>query len=123
MSARIRAYALGRLGFGVAALALPERVGGVLAGPGGQSPDARAFLRGIAGRELGLGSGLLLTAGSPPDARPWLLASACADLGDVAGVLGSWTEMAGDKRAPGLALAGAAALTGLLLAVGSSANK
>jgi hypothetical protein len=40
------------------------------------------------------------------------------DLGDVAGIAGSWSGLAEDKRGPGLALAaGAAVAGGVLLAV------
>ena len=52
-------YGIGRLVFGIAALAVPGTSGPVLAGEGGGAPDAQAFLRGMGGREIGLGLGLL----------------------------------------------------------------
>jgi hypothetical protein len=52
-------YAIGRMLFGVAALIAPGASGRILAGDGGAAPDAQAFMRGMGGREIGLGLGLL----------------------------------------------------------------
>ena len=113
MTKMILTYAIGRTVFGAAALVAPERLGRALAGPGGAVPDAQAFLRGIGGRELGLGVGLLATLRVGGDTRPWLLAGVCADAGDMAGMFGAWSHIPPAKRAPGLAFAGAAAAMGL----------
>ena len=51
----VTAYALGRAGFGAALLAAPRAGGQMLSGDGGATPDAQAFLRGMGGREVGLG--------------------------------------------------------------------
>jgi hypothetical protein len=111
------AYALGRLAFGGAALLAPAPTGRVLAGEGGATPDAQAFLRGIGGREIGLGIGLLRAVREQSPVAPWLAAGVLFDAGDVAGIAGAWAHMAPDKRVPGLVLAaGTAVAGGVLLA-------
>jgi hypothetical protein len=118
----VRAYALGRLAFGGAALAAPALTGRLLAGEGGATPDAAAFLRGVGGRELGIGLGLLKTAREGGAVAPWLVAGVLADAGDVAGIALGWSGLAPDKRVPGIAFAGAAAVAGaVLLAIGADA--
>jgi hypothetical protein len=117
MSRLVAAYGLGRIAFAVAALAAPRAVGFALAGTGGATPDARAFLRGMGGRDLALGLGVLASVRRDQSPLPWLLAGACADLGDVAGIAGSWAEMAPDRRGPGLAFAAGAGVAGLGLAL------
>ncbi|MHB8696274.1 MAG: hypothetical protein ACYDHH_34100 [Solirubrobacteraceae bacterium] len=112
---RVTVYAAGRIAFGAAALLVPATTGRMLAGEGGATADAQAFLRGIGGREIGIGLGLLTelrTGGSP---RPWLIAGVLADIGDVAGIAGAWQHMAPSKRWPGLTMAAAAATLGLAL--------
>jgi hypothetical protein len=108
-------YAIGRLIFGVAALAAPAASGRAIAGAGGAEPDAQAFLRGMGGRELGIGLGLLaaLRAGGP--VRPWLIAGVLADGSDLAGITGTWQHLAPAKRWLGVATAGGAAAAGAAL--------
>lgn len=108
-------YALGRLAFGAAALAAPATTGRMLAGAGGATPDAQAFLRGMGGREVGLATGLLLARRGGASPKPWLLAGVLFDSGDVAGIAGAWREMDPGKRVPGVAMAGAAAVAGVVL--------
>jgi hypothetical protein len=105
-------YATGRILFGVAALAVPATAGRVLAGDGGAAPDAQAFLRGMGGREIGLGLGLLAMIRANGPVRPWLIAALIADSSDIAGIAGAWQHMAPSKRLLGLATAGGAALIG-----------
>ena len=104
----VKTYALGRLAFGGAALLAPATTGRMLAGEGGATPDAQAFLRGIGGREIGLSLGLLraLREGSPLSS--WLAAGVMFDAGDMAGLACAWPRLAPDKRVPGLAMAAAA---------------
>lgn len=87
----------------------------MLAGDGGATPDAQAFLRGMGGREVGVGLGLLAAERDRASVRPWLIAGVLSDAGDMAGIAGAWAGMAPDKRAPGMAFAGAAAVCGLVL--------
>jgi hypothetical protein len=105
-------YATGRILFGVTAVAVPATAGRVLAGDGGAAPDAQAFLRGMGGREIGLGLGLLAMIRANGPVRPWLIAALIADSSDITGIAGAWRHMAPSKRLLGLATAGGAAVIG-----------
>jgi hypothetical protein len=105
-------YATGRILFGVTALTVPATAGRVLAGDGGAAPDAQAFLRGMGGREIGLGLGLLAMIRAHGPVRPWLIAALIADSSDITGIAGAWRHMAPSKRLLGLATAGGAAVVG-----------
>jgi len=109
------AYAVSRFAFGAAVLAAPGPAGRLLSGEGGTTPDAQAFLRGMGGREVGLGLGMLAAERTGASTKPWLLAGVLFDTGDVTGIAGAWNGLPADKRAPGIAFAGAAALAGLVL--------
>lgn len=109
------AYAIGRLAFGVAALAVPGMSGPILAGEGGGAPDAQAFLRGMGGREIGLGLGLLGAIRANRPASPWLVAGLLADCSDIAGIAGAWPHMPPAKRWLGVGMAGGAAAIGAAL--------
>ena len=113
-------YAVSRAAFGVAVLAAPRALGQMLSGRGGTTPDAQAFLRGMGGREVGLGLGLLAAVRGGASARPWLAAGVLSDLGDVLGITGAWGGLPADKRVPGVAFAGLAAAAGLVLLPRSS---
>jgi hypothetical protein len=110
---QLTAYALGRLAFGAAVLAAPAISGRALAGAGGAEPDAQAFLRGMGGREIGLGLGLLGALRARGPVRPWLVAALLADSSDIAGIAGAWRHMPPAKRVFGLGLAGATAAAGV----------
>jgi hypothetical protein len=111
----VSVYAVGRVAFGAVALIAPATTGRMLAGEGGAAPDAQAFLRGMGGREIGIGLGLLneIRRGGSP--RPWLTAGVLSDSGDITGITGAWQHMAPTKRWPGVTMAGAAAALGLRL--------
>jgi hypothetical protein len=108
-------YATGRILFGVAALVAPETTGRILAGDGAAAPDAKAFLRGMGGREIGLGAGLLATIQFNGPVKPWLVAALLADSSDIAGIAGAWPHMAPSKRLLGLGTAGGAAAIGAIV--------
>lgn len=108
-------YGVGRAAFGVALLIAPTPAGRILAGEGATTPDAQALLRGMGGRDLGLGLGMLGALRTQRSPRLWLLASVLADTGDATGIAGAWRHLDPDKRARGLAFAGAAATAGLAL--------
>jgi hypothetical protein len=115
----IAVFAISRIAFGIGALAAPAFVGRALAGAGGAEPDAQAFLRGMGGREIGLGLGTLaaLRAGVPVHA--WLIAILLGDSSDIAGIAGTWRHLRPEKRVIALATAGGAAAAGAaLLATG-----
>jgi hypothetical protein len=113
-----RGIAAGRIGFGVALLAAPER----FTEPWLGRRDARragtqVAVRGLAARDLALGAGTLT---APPQAlRGWVAASLVGDLGDLLatvtagpGVPRSGRVLVGGLAAGAVAL-GAVALAGL----------
>jgi hypothetical protein len=108
-------YATGRILFGIAALVAPGTVGRILAGDGGAEPDAQAFLRGMGGREIGLGLGLLAMIRDNGPVKPWLVAALLADSSDIAGIAGVWPNMVPSKRLLGLGTAGGAAVIGAIM--------
>jgi hypothetical protein len=108
-------YATGRILFGVAALVAPGTAGRILAGDGGAAPDAQAFLRGMGGREIGLGLGLLAMIRANGPAKPWVVAAVLADSSDITGIAGAWRHMTPSKRLLGLTTAGGAAAIGAAL--------
>ncbi len=109
------AYAIGRLVFGIVALAVPGTAGTVLAGEGGGAPDAQAFLRGMGGREIGLGLGLLGAIRGNHPVSPWLVAGVLADCSDIAGIAGAWSHLPPAKRWLGVGMAGGTAAVGAAL--------
>jgi hypothetical protein len=108
----ITLYTGARIIFGLAALAAPKTVGRLLAGDGGATPDATAFLRGMGGRELGIGLALVTAIRNGESVRPGLIAGLLADSSDVAGIAGAWPHMPPGKRWLGLTMAGGAGLAG-----------
>jgi hypothetical protein len=106
-------YAVGHGLFGAAALLAPAAVGRFVAGDGAAEPDAKAFLRGMGGREIGLALGLLNSTRTGMPVRPWLIAGLLADSGDILGIAGAWSHMTVAKRRIGLATAGGAVLAGV----------
>lgn len=106
-------YAIGRIAFGLASLTAPAVTGRTLAGPGGALPDAQAFLRGMGGREIGLGLGMLAAIRTDGPVRRWVVAGLLADTSDLAGIAGAWRHMPPAKRWLGLGTAGAAAAAGV----------
>jgi hypothetical protein len=108
----LRLYGIGRIVFGFTALAAPAVTGATLAGPGGALPDAKAFLRGMGAREVGLGLGLLDAVRTGGPARRWVVAGLLADAGDIVGIASAWEHMPPAKRWLGLGTAGAAAAAG-----------
>jgi hypothetical protein len=108
-------YAIGRIVFGMGALVAPASAGRILAGDGGAAPDAQVFLRGMAGRDIGLGLGLLAVIRANGPVKPWLIAAVLADSSDITGIAGAWRYMAPSKRWVGLGIAGGAAAIGSAL--------
>ena len=87
----------------------------MLAGDGGAAPDAQAFLRGMGGREIGLGLGLLAMIRADRPVKPWLIATLLADASDITGITGAWRHMDPSKRLLGLGTAGGAAAIGAIM--------
>jgi hypothetical protein len=75
----------------------------------------QAFLRGMGGREIGLGLGLLGAIRGNHPVAPWLVAGVLADCSDVAGIAGAWSHMPPAKRWLGVGMAGGTAAVGAAL--------
>ncbi|MGH9280465.1 MAG: hypothetical protein ACRD12_20525 [Acidimicrobiales bacterium] len=84
---QIRAFAIGRVGLGAAAIIAPGQMLKRWFGKGADSPVSRALTRFVGGRDVALGLGTLfaLSHGSP--VRGWLEAGMVADAGDMAATL------------------------------------
>jgi hypothetical protein len=111
----IALYAIARIAFGVGALAAPAALGRTLAGDGAAEPDAGAFLRGMGGREIGLGLGILAMLRTGGPVRPWVVAVVLGDSSDVAGIAITWRHLPPAKRWISLGMAGGAAAVGSAL--------
>lgn len=107
-------FAIGRVGFGLACLALPSAMGYRLVGPGGSTPESQSFVRSIGAREVATGVGVLLAS----DAAPWLVASIMGDAGDLVGLAREWESLPHGIRETSAALASGAAAAGLMLMIG-----
>ena len=114
--ALILAFSAGRTAFGLALVALPSRIGSSWLGPDALRPPTQAALRGLGARDLALAGGTAWAAASGGAVRPWLGATVGGDLADVAATLAAGEAIPKRARAGTLALAGASALAGALLA-------
>ena len=99
---QIRAFAMGRIGLGAAALIAPKAVLRRWLGRGSDTPVTRVLARFVGGRDVALGLGTLfaLRHGSP--VRGWIEAGMVADAGDLVGTL------LGAKHLPRVAALGTA---------------
>lgn len=82
-----RLWALGRVGLGVVALALPRELASLWTGPSARSPTGQVLGRALGGRDLVLGAGTWWALTSDRSARPWIIASGAADAVDAAATL------------------------------------
>jgi hypothetical protein len=69
----------------------------------------------MAGRDIGLGLGLLAVIRANGPVKPWLIAAVLADNSDITGTAGAWRYMAPSQRWVGLGIAGGAAVIGSAL--------
>ncbi len=96
-------YGIARVVFGIAALVAPATAGRLIAGEGGATPGAQAYLRGMGGREVGVGLGVLSAIRGGGRIHTWLIAGVLSDCGDIAGITGAWSDVPPAKRWLGLA--------------------
>ena len=108
-------FAAGRMAFGLALIALPERVGASWLGTAGTQPAVHVALRGLGARDIGLAAGAAWAASSEGAVRPWLVATVAGDLADLAATLAAGDAVPSRARSGTLALAGASALVGAAL--------
>jgi hypothetical protein len=112
----VAAFSLARMSYGVALLAVPERVGRSWLGEAATLAPVKVALRGLGARDLALSAGALVQATDHGRARPWLLAAVACDLGDIAATVGAGDALSERSRAGTVALAGGSALAGAALA-------
>ena len=109
-------FAAGRIAFGLALIALPDRVGTGWLGAAGEQPAVHVALRGLGARDIGLAAGAAWAAGRDGAVTPWLLAAVGGDLADLAATVAAGDAVPSRARRGTLALAGASALAGAALA-------
>ena len=111
-----RAIAAGRVGFGLALLAIPERAAGPWLGPDDAArPGTGVALRGLGARDLALGMGTLTAADGALPA--WVAASVLGDLGDLVATA-TTTSLPRPGRVAVSALAGSAVALGAVAFAG-----
>ncbi len=89
LKAQIRAFAMARVGLGVAAVIAPGLVTRTLVGKDHDGGASRMFARMLGGRDVALGLGVVFALNHGTPVRGWLEAGTVADSGDfLATVLG-----------------------------------
>jgi len=115
-SAAIRAarvVGVARVAFGVALVAVPDRVGRSWLGDPGATPAAQVAVRGLGVRDAVIGAAVVLTAGDPSHGPRWTSAGALGDLADIASTTLAARHLPSSGVRGTVALAGAAAAVSL----------
>jgi hypothetical protein len=94
---------------GATALVAPKLVARPWVGELADDRRAELLARALAGRDLALGLGALLSAGDRRTLRSWVAAGGLADAGDVLATLSGWSLLPRRGRVAVLAAAGAGA--------------
>jgi hypothetical protein len=114
-----RLIAMGRMAFGGATFFAPRLMSKLWVGQEVQGTVAPMAARGLGGRDLVLGLGLMLALErDDASARGWLEAGAMADAVDAVGTLAAWRELPGFRRFALLAMEVGVALFAMSLADG-----
>jgi hypothetical protein len=111
-----RLLGLGRIAFGLAGFLFPSTGTRLFIGQRAESYPTNLFLRGLAGRDIAIGVGIITALETGAPVRGWLEASALSDTADAIGTLTSWRSLPGFRRFGILALEVGAAALGLQLA-------
>jgi hypothetical protein len=106
----------GRIGFGVAMLALPRRSARIMGA--GRTPTAtsRVLVRMLGGRDVALGLGTVIALDHGTPVRGWLEGSALADVIDCLACLAIHKELPPNVVRGTVGIAGSSAVVGMLLA-------
>jgi hypothetical protein len=112
-----RITAAGRVAIGTALLLAPGAVARGWVGETGGQPGSRLLARGLGGRDLVLGLGVIgaLDRGDPR-AKDWVRASALADVTDAVATALAFRHLPKRSRFGVLLLAGGAAVAGFVAA-------
>jgi hypothetical protein len=111
-----RLLGLTRIAIGAAAFLLPSATTRAWIGARAESYPTNMILRGLAGRDIAIGVGILTALETGAPVRGWLEASALADAADAVGTITSWRSLPGLRRIAALAIEVGAAALGLQLA-------
>ncbi len=107
LKAQIKAFGMGRIGLGAAAVVAPGLVIRVLLGKGPIDARSKMLLRMVGGRDIALGLGVVFALNHEAPVRGWLEAGTVADSGDFVA-----TVLAFRRLRPGAAMANAVAALG-----------
>jgi hypothetical protein len=108
-----RLLAWGRMLFGCFALLAPRRFERIWVGDATEGTPSHMATRGLGGRDLAIGIGILRSMEQGGRVRGWLEAGAVADASDALGTLGAWGELPKWKSALFLVLEVGAAYAGI----------
>lgn len=84
---QVRAFAIGRIGLGAAAIVAPGPVLKRWLGKGQYGPGSRVLARFVGGRDVALGLGTLFALSHGAPVRGWIEAGMVADAGDLVATL------------------------------------
>ncbi len=115
----LRGLAAGRVAVGAGLIAVPAFVGGRWVGPDAAAPGTKVLGRALGVRDLVLGLGTLEADRRGESLRTWLLAGAIADTVDLVATAAAGDGIPTPGQRATVAIAGAAALTGLVLLRGA----
>lgn len=111
----------GRVLVGLALLLAPRRAGGAWIGSVAGAAAVPVVVRALGARDAAIGGGLILAATIEDPVRLWLLAGAFSDLVDMLATYGAGNRLDARSRAGTVAVAGASAVVGVVLALAVSA--
>jgi hypothetical protein len=111
-----RVLAVGRVAFGVALLAVPEKVGNGWLGEHAERPAVQALVRSVGIRDLVLGMIALHTVDHPDVGPRWLATCAAVDSVDLVATVAARSDLPKAGVAGTALIAGGAAAAGFYLA-------
>lgn len=94
-----RFFAALRLGVGLAMFLAPRRILRTWTGESGDALPSTIALRGMAGRDIAIGLGLLMAIENDAPKRGWLEASALSDAADATATILDWKRLGGLRGA------------------------
>jgi hypothetical protein len=111
-----RLVAVGRIGFGIALVAAPERVTSPWLGKDSGHVGTQVVTRGLGARDVALGVGALTAQSS--QLGPWVVAAIAADAADLCGTLAAGDALPRAGRTLVSAVASAGVILGAISLAG-----
>ncbi|WP_026912747.1 hypothetical protein [Patulibacter minatonensis] len=109
----IRFLGAGRIVFGIAMIAVPEKVGQSWLGAGGTTPEAGVAIRAVGIRDALIGMALVHTATDPQRGYRWARTSSFGDITDLLATLAAAKALPRSGVIGTVAMAGAAAASSI----------